>query len=138
MEERTMFEWADYLKDLRDEKAELEARLKATNAQIAEAEVNLYEIMEASGTQNFTRNGTMFIFMPKHRYSAMEGRKEELFAALRSEGYGGMITETVNANTLQSFVKEQVEQNNNEMPDWLHDLIRAYPQKNVGVRKAAR
>ena len=49
-----------------------------------------------------------------------------------------MITETVNANTLQSFVKEQVEQNNNEMPDWLHDLIRDYPQKNVGVRKAAR
>ena len=41
MEERTMFEWADYLKDLRDEKAELEARLKATNAQIAEAEANL-------------------------------------------------------------------------------------------------
>ena len=35
MEERTMFEWADYLKALRDEKAELEARLKATNAQIA-------------------------------------------------------------------------------------------------------
>ena len=124
MEERTMFEWADYLKDLRDEKAELEARLKATNAQIVEAEANLYEIMDASGTQNFTRNGTMFIFM--------------LFAALRSEGYGGMITETVNANTLQSFVKEQVEQNNNEMPDWLHDLIRDYPQKNVGVRKAAR
>lgn len=138
MEERTMFEWADYLKDLRDEKADLEARLKATNAQIAEAEVKLYEIMEASGTQNFTRNSTMFIFMPKHRYSAAEGRKEDLFAALRSEGYGGMITETVNANTLHSFVREQIEQNNDEMPGWLSGLIRDYPQKNVGVRKAAR
>ena len=138
MEERTMFEWGDYLKELRDEKAELEARLKATNAQIAEAEANLYEIMDASGTQNFTRNGTMFIFMPKHRYSAMEGRKEELFAALRSEGYGGMITETVNANTLHSFVREQIEQNNDKMPGWLSGLIRDYPQKNVGVRMAAR
>lgn len=138
MEERTMFEWADYLKELRDEKADLEARLKAINARIAEAEVNLYEIMDASKTQNFTRNGTMFIFMPKHRYSAMEGRKEDLFAALRSEGYGGMITETVNANTLQSFVKEQIEQNNDEMPGWLTGLIKDYKLKNVGVRKAAR
>lgn len=138
MEERTMFEWADYLKELRDEKADLEARLKAVNARISEAEANLYEIMDASKTQNFTRNGTMFIFMPKHRYSAMEGRKEELFAALRSEGYGGMITETVNANTLQSFVKEQIEQNNDEMPGWLTGLIKDYPLKNVGVRKAAR
>lgn len=138
MEERTMFEWADYLKELRDEKADLEARLKAINARIAETEVNLYEIMDASGTQNFTRNGTMFIFMPKHRYSAMEGRKEDLFAALRSEGYGGMITETVNANTLQSFVKEQIEQNNDEMPGWLSGLIKDFKLKNVGVRKAAR
>ena len=138
MEERTMFEWADYLKELRDEKADLEARLKAVNARISEAEVNLYEIMDASKTQNFTRNGTMFIFMPKHRYSAMEGRKEDLFAALRSEGYGGMITETVNANTLQSFVREQIEQNNDEMPGWLTGLIKDYPLKNVGVRKAAR
>lgn len=138
MEERTMFEWADCLKELRDEKADLEARLKAINARIAETEVNLYEIMDASGTQNFTRNGTMFIFMPKHRYSAMEGRKEDLFAALRSEGYGGMITETVNANTLQSFVKEQIEQNNDEMPGWLSGLIKDFKLKNVGVRKAAR
>ena len=138
MEERTMFEWADYLKELRDEKADLEERLKAVNARIAEAEVNLYEIMDASGTQNFTRNGTMFIFMPKHRYGAMDGRKEDLFAALRSEGYGGMITETVNANTLQSFVKEQIEQNNDEMPGWLTGLIKDFKLKNVGVRKAAR
>ena len=138
MGERTMCDWADYLKELRDEKADLEARLKAVNARIPEAEVNLYEIMDASKTQNFTRNGTMFIFMPKHRYSAMEGRKEELFAALRSEGYGGMITEPVNANTLQSFVREQIEQNNDEMPGWLTGLIRDYQLKNVGVRKAAR
>ena len=38
-----------------------------------------------------------------------------MLAVMRDKGFGDLITETVNANTLQSFVKEQVEQNNNEM-----------------------
>jgi len=40
----------------------------------------------------------MFCLTTKTRASATEGKKDELFAALRAQGFGDMIYETVNAN----------------------------------------
>ena len=59
-----------------------------------------------------------------------------LFDALRAEGYGDMITETVNANSLSSFVKEQIAENGDELPGWLHGLVNVFEKTTVGVRKA--
>ena len=58
------------------------------------------------------------------------------FDALRAEGYGDMITETVNANSLSSFVKEQIAENGDELPSWLHGLVNVFEKTTVGVRKA--
>ena len=98
-----LFELADQLRVLRDEKAEAEQRLKELNAAIDETEYQLSERMAESETQNFTRQGMMFCLTTKTRASATAGRKEELFAALRSEGYGDLVYETVNANSLSAF-----------------------------------
>lgn len=65
----------------------------------------------------------MFCLTTKTRANAAPGRKDELFDALRTEGYGDMITETVNANSLSSFVKEQIAENGDELPSWLHGLV---------------
>ena len=69
---------------------------------------------------------------------AAAGRKDELFDALRSEGYGDLITETVNAKSLSGFVKEQITENDDTLPDWLHGLVNVFEKTTVGVRKAAR
>jgi len=138
MEERTMFEWADYLKELRDEKADLEARLKEVNARIAEADKNLFEIMRVSDTQNFTHNGTMFCRMVKQRARAVDGRMDDLIDALRAEGHGDMVKVTINSNTLSSFVTELYEANDKKLPEWMESLVTVWDQKNVGVRKATR
>jgi hypothetical protein len=64
--------------------------------------------------------------------------KDELFAALRDEGFGDLIYETVNANSLSAFVKEQITENSDALPDWLDGLVNVFEKTTVGVRKAAR
>ena len=126
MEETKLFEWADKLKTLRDRKDELEAELKQVNMDIDNADWHLSNLMAETETQNFTRAGTMFCLTTKTRASARAGQKDELFAALRDEGYGDMITETVNANSLSSFVKEQIAENGDALPDWLDGLVSVF------------
>ena len=138
MEETRLFEWADKLKALRDRKDELEAELKQVNMDIDNADWHLSNLMAETETQNFTRAGTMFCLTTKTRASARAGQKDELFAALRDEGYGDMITETVNANSLSSFVKEQIAENGDTLPEWLDGLVSVFEKTTVGVRKAAR
>lgn len=136
MDSNPIFEWADRLKELRDRKDELEAELKQINTDIDNADWHLSNLMAESETQNFTHAGTMFCLTTKTRANAAAGRRDELFEALRNEGYGNMITETVNANTLSSFVKEQIAENNDTMPSWLEGLVTVFEKTTVGVRKA--
>lgn len=137
-ESERMFELADRLKELRDTKKELEQKLKAVNAEIEEVDFNLANAMLESETQNFTRSGVMFCLTNTTRASVATERKEELFEALRAEGYGGLIYETVNANSLSAFVKEQMSENNDTLPDWLNGLVNVFEKTTVGVRKAAK
>jgi hypothetical protein len=137
-ESERMFELADRLKELRDTKKELEQKLKAVNAEIEEVDFNLANAMLESETQNFTRSGVMFCLTNTTRASVATERKEELFEALRAEGYGGLIYETVNANSLSAFVKEQMSENNDQLPEWLNGLVNVFEKTTVGVRKAAK
>nr|DAQ42325.1 MAG TPA: hypothetical protein [Caudoviricetes sp.] len=138
MNDETMFELAEKLKALRDQKTETEAALKEINAQIDETDYRLSELMAESETQNFTRSGTMFCLTTKTRASAVAGSKEELYSALRDQGYGDLVYETVNANSLSSFVKERIEENEDTLPDWLTGLVNVFEKTTVGVRKASK
>ncbi len=133
-----LFVLADRLRALRDEKAEAEQRLKDLNAAIDEAEYRLSERMAESETQNFTRQGMMFCLTTKTRASATAGRKAELFAALRDEGYGDLVYETVNANSLSAFVKEQMAENGDALPGWLDGLVNVFEKTGVSLRKASK
>ena len=133
-----MFELADRLKALRDEKKTLEQHLKDVNAKLDEADAALSQIMTDTETQNFTRSGILFCLTNTIRASATADRKDKLFEALRAEGHGGLIYETVNANSLSAFVKEQVAENDDTLPNWLDGLVNVFEKTTVGVRKAAR
>ena len=133
-----MFEFADELKRLRDLKAELEEQVKEITARIDQADYRLSELMAESETQNFTRAGTMFCLTTKTRASATAGVKDDLFQALRANGYGDLVYETVNANSLSSFIKEQIEGNGDSLPGWLEGLVNVFDKTTVSVRKATR
>ena len=133
-----MFELADRLKALRDEKKDAEQSLKDLNSTIDDVDFQLASLMADTETQNFTRSGVMFCLTTATRASAAADRKDDLFEALRTEGYGGLIYETVNANSLSAFVKEQTAENDDVLPDWLSGLVNVFEKTTVGVRKAAR
>jgi chromosome segregation ATPase len=133
-----MFELADRLKALRDEKKDAEQRVKELNAALEETDAALAQLMTDTETQNFTRSGTMFCLTNTTRASATADRKDELFEALRAEGYGGLVYETVNANSLSAFVREQISENDDVLPDWLEGLVSVFEKTTVGVRKAPR
>ncbi len=138
MDNNRLFELADELKSLRDRKDALEAELKQVNTDIDNVDYHLSTLMAETETQNFTRAGTMFCLTNKTRASATEGMRDELFAALRAEGFGDMIYETVNANSLSAFVKEQMAESGDQLPTWLDGLVNVFEKTTVGVRKAAR
>ena len=137
MQTQNMYELAEQLKQLREKKKNAEQRLKEMNAEIEQADYQLSMLMAETETQNFTRAGTMFSLTTKTRASAMAGHKEELYAALKENGYGDMVYETVNANSLSAFVKEQISENQDTIPDWLNGLVNVYEQTTVSVRRAA-
>ncbi len=136
--QKKMFELADTLRALRDEKAEAEQRLKEINAAIDEADYRLSELMAETETQNFTRAGMMFCLTTKTRASATAGRKEELFSALRGAGFGDLVYETVNANSLSAFVKEQIAENGDALPAWLDGLVNVFEKTSVSLRKSSK
>lgn len=131
-----IFALADRLKALWDRKADLDEQIKAVNAEIEEVERALSEAMVAEEMQNFTRNGLTFYLLPKLYVSPVAERKQEFFAWLRANGFGDMIQETVNANTLRAWVKEQMEENNDELPEDLKPLLNVHEEIGVGIRKA--
>lgn len=132
-----MYDLAEQLKTLRDEKKEAEQRVKDLGAALDDVEYRLATMMVDTETQNFTRAGTMFSLTHKTRASAASDRKDELYAALKSEGHGDLVYETVNANSLSAFVNEQITENDEALPEWLEGLVNVYEQTKVSVRKAA-
>ena len=138
MESNDLFALADELRELRETKKRLEDELKTIGLEIDRVDAVLAQRMADTETQNFTRNGTMFCLTSTTRASATAGRKDELFAALRKAGFGDLVYETVNANSLAAFVKEQTTENGDALPQWLDGLVNVFEKTTVGVRKAAR
>lgn len=136
--ELKMYELAEQLKQLREEKKDTEQRVKDINAEIDKTEYALVQLMAETETQNFTRAGTMFSLTTKTRASAVAGHKDELYFALKENGFGELVYETVNANSLSAFVKEQISENHDTVPEWLNGLVNVYEQISVSVRKSTK
>ena len=134
----TMFELADQLKALRDRKADLEDEIKQLQMEIEDTGNRLVHCMTETETPNFTHAGSMFVLTTKTHASAPAGQKDVLYKALRNEGFGDLIYETVNANSLSAFVKEQITENDDKLPKWLDGLVNVFEKTTVGVRKSTR
>lgn len=130
-----MFELADQLKALRETKKQTEQEVKSLVAQIDEVDFALSELMADTETQSFSRAGTLFYLTTTTRASSVADRKTQLYDTLKKEGFGDLVYETVNANSLSAFVKEQKSENEDTLPQWLEGLVNLYEKNTVGVRK---
>ena len=130
-----IFELADKLKAAKDKKKELETQVKELGAEIEQLDLALSDAMGEAECERFSRNGSTFYLSTRLFASPVAGAKEAMFDALKKNGYGNIVTETVNANTLASFVKEQRELNGDEIPEWISEVVNTFEKVSVGIRK---
>jgi len=135
MDNTQIFEMADRLKNLQEQKKELDAQIKALGVEIEETDRELSDAMAEAELDRFSRNGSTFYLKTRLFASPAAGQKDAMMLALKENGYGSLVTETVNANTLASFIKEQREETGEEIPAWLEGTVSTYEKVSVGVRK---
>ena len=130
-----IFDLADQLKAAKDKKKELDTLAKEVSAEIERLDLELSDAMTEAECERFSRNGSTFYLSSRLFASPVAGRKSDMLEALRANGFGEIVTETVNANTLASFIKEQREFNNDEIPEWISEVVSVFEKVSVGVRK---
>ena len=135
MDNMEIFKLADELKAKKDAKKELDARSKELGAEIEKLDLALSDAMAGAECERFSRNGSTFYLNSRLFASPAQGQKEALITALKANGYKDIVTETVNANTLASFVKEQMAQNADTVPGWLSPVVNTFEKITVGIRK---
>lgn len=136
MEKSVIFEMADRLKSLKKQKKDLEDSVKAIGSEIEELDRQLSDAMAETQLDSFSRNGSTFYLHSRLYASPSTGRKDAMMLALKQNGYGSLVVESVNAKTLSSFVREQMEANEGNIPSWLGDTVSTYEKISVGIRKS--
>ena len=135
MNNTEIFNMADRLKTLQERKKSLEAEVKALGTEILELDAALSDAMAEAELDRFSRGGSTFYLKSRLFASPAAGKRDEMMRALKANGYGSLVTETVNANTLASFIKEQRELTGDDIPAWLGDTVAAFEKVSVGIRK---
>ena len=135
MDNAQIFDMADRLKALQERKKSLEAEAKVLGTEISALDAALSDAMAEAELDRFSRGGSTFYLKSRLFASPAAGRKDEMMRALKTNGYGSLVTETVNANTLASFIKEQRELTGEDIPAWLDGTVSAFEKVSVGIRK---
>lgn len=135
---RELFDLADQLKARKELKKELEEQVKSVSAEIDALDRELSDAMALAECPSFTHSGSTFYLNTRLFASPKGGMKEDMIAALKEHGYGDLVNETVNANTLASFCKEQIAQSGEaeQLPMWLSDVVNTFDKVTVGIRKS--
>lgn len=130
-----LLELADRLKELKEKKKEFDEKLKQINTEIEVVETELVAEMMEQEIGKFERAGSTFYINTRLFASPIADKKQDLFEALKNEGYGDLIQETVNVNSLAAFIKEQMEENEDQLPEWLDGLVNVYEKNTIGIRR---
>lgn len=135
---KEIFALADRLKEKKQVKKDLENQVKEVNAEIEELDRQLSDAMAEAECPNFAHSGSTFYLNTRLFASPKAGMAENMITALKEHGYGDIVRETVNSQTLASFCKEQIALSGEreELPDWLAEVVSTFDKVTVGIRKA--
>ena len=136
MDENKRFELAEFLKELRDQKTELEARVKGLNAEIESITAELIADLIENESTGFNHKGFNYSLVVKEYPAAEPERKDELYAAMKERGFEELFT--INTNTLSATVRDLKENNDGQMPEWLDGLIKVAEKATIQIRKGRK
>ena len=129
-----LFIIADDLVRYRDQKKEIEEALKEINTLITETEEQMVAAMVEEEMQNFTRNGRQFILTNRTYANAKAGMMPAVCVWMKDNALGDMVKESIHPQTLQAWVKEQIEEAG-ALPEELEPLVNVYEKSGISIRK---
>ena len=136
MDENKRFELAEFLKELRDEKDELEERIKGLNVDIESVTQELIEDLIANESTGFNYKGFNFSLVVKEYPSPEPERKDELWQVMKEQGFEHLFT--INSQTLGATLKELKTNNDDIMPEWLDGLIKIAEKASIRISKGRK
>ena len=129
-----LFELAGTLSYYRDQKKKFDEVIKKMNQDIEEVEAQLVALMVQEEMQNFTRDNKQFILTTRTYANAKAGMMPAICDWMKGHELGDMVKESVHPQTLQAWVKEQIEELG-ALPEELEPLLNVYEKSGISIRK---
>jgi hypothetical protein len=129
-----LFIVADDLVRYRDQKKKAEDALKEINDADRTDRGATGGAMVEEEMQNFTRNGRQFILTNRTYANAKAGMMPAVCEWMKDNGLADMVKESVHPQTLQAWVKEQIEEVG-ALPEELSELVNVYEKSGISIRK---
>ena len=96
--------WLEHERQKRD----LDEQLKALKAKLKTLEDAALEYLAEEGITSVKMNGST-VYMSTSTYASLSDDKDAAMVALKEHGIGDLVKESVNSNSLASWVREQRE-----------------------------
>lgn len=121
----------DRKKELKEKTAKIETDLVTVNKQ-------LYNTMLISDMQSVTIDGYIFSLSPQAKANVRIEDREALYQGLRENGLGSLITESVNAQTLDRTMRDLLEKHGGVLPEWAQPYVSMFTVKKISMQKTRK